>query len=84
MVIDNTGHKFIVYENEYGTYFYHNIPFNGLSLEYLDVKYYFINPVFLKFSEVKELLNGNNIIETDRGFLDTETIYKLKGEENND
>ena len=49
LVIDNTCNKFIVYENDYGPYFYHNKIFNGLELMELDAKYYFVNiATFLK------------------------------------
>jgi len=80
IVIDSTGHKFLVYENEYGTYFYANKVFNGLELMNLNAKYYFINGVFLTLDQIKNVLNGNvDGIDSDEGFLYTETIYKLKG-----
>lgn len=78
--IDNTGHKFILYENEYGTYFYHEKCFDGLELLDLNAKYYFINSVFLNIEDIEDLLNEKSNIETDKGFLNTETIYKLKGD----
>jgi len=80
IVIDNTGHKFIVYENEYGTYFYHEKLFNGLELMELDAKYYFINSVFLGIEQIENILKGNlDNLNCDKGFLYQETIYKLKG-----
>jgi len=80
IVIDNTGHKFLVYENEYGTYFYAGNVFNGLELMGLDAKYYFINAVFLNIEQIENALNENlEGIDNDNGFLYTETIYKLKG-----
>lgn len=83
IIVDNTGHKFIVYENNYGTYFYHEKIFNGLELLDLDAKYYFFNSVFLNMSQIKNILNGKiEDLNTDKGFLYTETIYKLKGDEN--
>jgi len=79
LVIDNTGHKFLVYENEYGTYFYHNKIFNGLELMNLNAKYYFINSVFLNVLNIKNILNGKlDNLDVDKGFLYQETIYKLK------
>lgn len=77
--IENTEHLFKVHENEYGTYFYYDKVFNGLNLMNLKAKYYFINSAFLTITDIKKALNGESE-ETDRGFLDKETIYKLKGE----
>ena len=83
ITIDNTNHKFIVYENEYGTYFYHEKLFNGLSLLGLKAKYYFINSVFLTINDIENILNNNlSGFNYDIGFLETETIYKLKGDNN--
>lgn len=82
IVIDNTNHKFLVYENEYGTYFYHNEIFDGRILYNLNAKYYFINSVFLDIDTIVKVLNNESISHTGDGFLYKETIYKLKGEEN--
>ncbi len=82
--ITNTNHDFLVMENEYGTYFYHNPVFNGLELLELPAKYFFINSAFLSVQDIKELLEGTSKLETDTGFLYQETIFKLKGGENND
>ncbi len=82
MVIDNTNHKFLVYENEYGTYFYHNEIFDGRILYNLNAKYYFINSVFLDIDTIVKILNNESISHTGNGFLYKETIYKLKGDEN--
>lgn len=81
IVIENTK-KFIVYENAYGTYFYNNQVFNGKELLELNSKYYFINSAFLNIEEVIKLVNGEELENSDKGFLYTETIYKLKGDEN--
>ena len=82
MIINNTGNRFIVYENEYGTYFYHNKIFDGRVLLNLDAKYYFINSSFLDLKTIEDFINNRNIDNSDKGFLYTETIYKLKGDEN--
>ena len=82
--ITNTNHDFLVMENEYGTYFYHNPVFNGLELLELHAKYFFINSTYLSVQDIKELLEGTSKLETDTGFLYQETIFKLKGGENND
>lgn len=84
LVIDNTNHKFILYENNYGTYFYYHKLFNGLELMNLPAKYYFINTAFLTIDEIEKVLRNENIAkDMDKGFLYQETIYKLK-EDNND
>ena len=82
LIINNTNHLFMVYENLYGTYFYHNKIFNGFELLSLDAKYFFINSTFLNLDTITNFLNGQNIPNSDKGFLYTETIYKLKGDEN--
>lgn len=80
VVIKNDDKEFVVYENDYGTYFYHNKIFNGLELMEKSAKYYFFNTVFLNFEDIKKVLEGNiNDLNTDKGFLYQETIYKLKG-----
>jgi len=80
--IENTNNKFIVYENDYGTYFYHNKIFNGYDLLFMDAKYYFINSTFLKIEDIHLFMSGNVLENSDNGFLYKETIYKLKGDEN--
>lgn len=83
LVVSNTDHKFLIHENQYGTYFYHNKIFNGLELLDLNAKYYFINAVFLDIEEIKMVLAGKTLDkEMDNGFLYQETIYKLKGDNN--
>jgi len=80
--IKNDNNEFLVYENEYGTYFYHNKIFNGNSLLDFDAKYFFINSAFLSIEEIEKFILGEDIPNSDEGFLYTETIYKLKGDEN--
>jgi len=82
MIISNTNHEFMIYENDYGTYFYHNKIFDGRCLFDLNAKYYFINSVFLDIDTITDFLNNKEISNSDNGFLYTETIYKLKGDEN--
>ena len=79
LVINNTDNSFLVYENEYGTMYYNNKIFNGLELLDLDAKYYFINTAFLGLDDIKNILNNKiDYLDTDKGFLYKETIYKLK------
>ena len=82
LIIENTNHKFLVYENSYGTYFYHDKIFVGSELLKLKAKYYFINSAFLSVDEIEKFINGKDIPNSDKGFLYQETIYKLKGDEN--
>ena len=82
IIIDNTNHQFLVYENEYGTILYHKPIFNGLSLMQYPCKYYFINSAFLSLDDITKLINNNSNLDSDRAFLDKETIYKLKGDNN--
>ncbi len=71
--------KFRVIENEFGTVMYSENIFNGLDLLELDnVKYGYINTTFLDHNTVMEVLNNGKYDGGDRGFLEKETIYKLK------
>ena len=79
--IDNTNHKFLVYENEYGTIFYHEPIFNGLELLSFPAKYFFINSSFLNLDDIIDMLNGKKDLG-DTGFLYQATIFKLKGDQN--
>ena len=45
-------------------------------------KYYFINSAFLSLDDITKLINNNSNLDSDRAFLDKETIYKLKGDNN--
>ena len=49
----------------------------------LDAKYYFVNSVFMNMDDIIKMLNKEDTeIDSDKGFLYTETIYKLKGGSN--
>ncbi len=72
--------KFRVMENQDGTVVYSEKVFNGLELMDLNAKYFYINSTFLSFEEIVNFLNGNSKVESDRGFLDKETIFKLRGQ----
>lgn len=66
-------------ENEYGTVLYSGNIFNGLELLGLKhIKYYFINTTFISHEEIMELLDNLSSSKGDKGFLNRETIYKLK------
>ena len=73
--------QFRAMENEFGTVMYSGKIFNGKELLGLsNVKYYYVNPTMIEHDVVMDFLtngNHNNEVE-DNGFLDKETIYKLK------
>lgn len=76
-----TKTKFKLFENEYGTVFYSGNIFDGKDLLTLkNVKYFYVNPTFIDHEDVMKFLNDYNsdILGTDDGFLNKETIYKLK------
>lgn len=78
--ITNDNFTFWVYENEYGTVIYPDKYYDGRSLQDIPAKYYFYNPLNLSNEEVIEVLTNKFAKDrTYRGFLDTKTIYKLKG-----
>ncbi len=76
--IQKEDNHFFLYENEYGTVFYHEPLFNGLELLSFKAKYFFINTAFLTKENIKDALEGNLKVTNDQGFLYQETIYKLK------
>ncbi len=82
VIVDRaTKVKFRAIENEYGTVMYSDKIFNGKELLGLDnVKYYYVNTMLIDHKEVMDfLINSEHTSdEEDNGFLDKETIYKLK------
>ena len=73
--------QFRAMENEYGTVMYSDKVFNGNELLGLrNVKYYYVNPTMIEHDIVMDFLTNNNHNSDmeDNGFLDKETIYKLK------
>lgn len=75
------GKKFIALENEDGTVLYHYPYYNALRLLNKKAKYYFFFPIFLDNESIIKIINKDlNGIETDYGFLDTKTIYKIKND----
>jgi len=73
--------QFRAMENEYGTVMYSGKIFNGKELLGLNnVKYYYVNPTMIEHDVVMDFLTNNdhNSDIEDNGFLDKETIYKLK------
>lgn len=80
MKIVNENNEFLVYENEFGTVFYHLPLYNGLELLDLPCQYYLIMNTFLSVKELANILKGKSDLSTDTGFLYQETIYKLKGD----
>ena len=82
VIVDRaTKVKFRAIENEYGTVMYSDKVFNGNELLGLkNVKYYYVNPMLVDHNEVMDFLTNTNHISDneDNGFLDRETIYKLK------
>ncbi len=83
VIEDQATHvKFRAIENEYGTVMYSEKIFNGSRLLDLDnVKYFYVNSMLIKHENLMKFLCGNGE-KTDEnedfGFLDRETIYKLK------
>ncbi len=83
VIIDRaTKVKFNAIENEFGTVMYSGNIFNGRELLGMDnVLYYYVNPMLIKHEIVMDFLtdmeNHSDVME-DNGFLEKETIYKLK------
>ena len=79
--------KFRIYEDDKGTVIFNNNIYNGLELLPIpNIKYFYINTAFIDKDIIIELFKNidnknfdiNSLeIETDNGFLDKKTIYKL-------
>ena len=82
VIVDRaTKVKFRAIENEFGTVMYSDKIFNGKELLGLNnVKFYYVNTMLVDHSDVIDFLtNVNHMSDNeDNGFLDRETIYKLK------
>ncbi|MDE5889363.1 MAG: U32 family peptidase [Bacilli bacterium] len=74
--------KFRAVENEYGTVMYSDKIFNGKDLCNLNnVKFFYVNTMMIEHSLVMDFLsdiNNHMSLQEDDGFLNRETIYKLK------
>ena len=82
-----TGIEFIAWENEYGTVLYSPKVFNGAKLIKNTEPYYFlINSVFVNHQDIISFLTEQEsfLAEQDEGFLNTETIYRLKERSNDE
>lgn len=80
-IIEETATKvrFRAYENEYGTIMYSEKVFNGQELLKLDnIKYFYVNPFMIPHQRVLNYLKTFTDNESDKGFLNKKTIYKLK------
>ncbi len=73
--------QFRAMENEFGTVMYSGYIFNGKELLGLNnVKYYYVNTTLVDHNDIMDFLTNSehNSDMEDNGFLDKETIYKLK------
>ena len=74
--------KFKIVENEYGTVIYTSEPFNGLRYrKYENVKYHFVNTIFLSDDEVLEILHSDTDLESKYPYQylsRDETIVRIK------
>ncbi len=75
-----TGIKFRAIENEYGTVMYSENIFNGKDLiDLSNVKYFYVNTMMIEHNKVMYFLRTFDKTDgEDEGFLNKETIYKLK------
>ena len=74
----SSRYSFKVLENDLGTVLYNDSIYYGKDLlDMSNIKYYLVNGTFLSTSEVLDILD--NKIECSDGFLNKETIFKLKG-----
>ncbi len=73
--------KFLVFENEYGSVFYNHNFLDYRKYKFHNILYYYINPYNLDNNTILDIIKGKEVsLITSEGFLNKETIYKLKGE----
>ena len=79
--ISTNNKKFIVIESNDGTVLYDTPCVKNLNyINHTKVKYSFINTVFLDNESIKNLITtGQTDMNSYSGFLNTKTVYKLKG-----
>ena len=79
-----TNNEFLATENNFGTFIFNNKYFNIIPYlkDFDDEKilFYLINPCGLEKEEINELINGELLENSDDGFMNKKTIYKLRGE----
>lgn len=73
--------NFIVNEQPAGTIFATSEIYDARELLNLNnILYFFINSSFIKKEIIEKFLTNKNIENSNKGFLNKETIYKVKGE----
>lgn len=83
VIEDVSSHvRFRAFENDYGTVMYSDKIFNGKKLLDLDnVKFFYVNTIMISHDVMMDFLSNMDNHDSemeDNGFLDRETIYKLK------
>lgn len=78
VITDKMGSvSFIMHEDLYGTVCLSSKIFDGRKLLNLDAKYYYLNTSFIDLDTTLKFINNEEIINSDNGFLDKKTIFKL-------
>lgn len=79
-----TDSEFEVKESDNGTYFFNNKYFNIIphlnNFNDDKILFYLIYPNSLGVTEIKDIINGEILQNSDDGFMNKKTIYKLRGE----
>ena len=79
-----TNNEFEVKESDKGTYFFNNKYFNIIphlnNFNADKILFYLIYPNSLGVTEIKDIINGEILQNSDDGFMNKKTIYKLRGE----
>ena len=72
--------KFNIIEQDYNTIILSEKIFDGRRLLELDnVKYFYINSSFINKEDILKFIEGESVENTDEGFLDKPSFYKVKG-----
>lgn len=74
-----SNQNFLAIENKYGTILYSKKYIDYRHIEHHNILYRFINPINLDLKTIESILNYENLDDiSNKGFLNTETYYKLK------
>ena len=80
-VIHKEGKNYPIYDTKDGTTVYSDYILNILDEDFLDDFYGVFNPIFIDKKDFKKVLENNSYFPYEHGFLEKETIYKVKDHE---
>lgn len=75
---NNSKNAFRVVENEYGTVFYKDKYIDYRHIHHENILFYYINGLHLSKENLEKIVKNEKIENTETGFLNQKTYYRLK------